>query len=255
MRKSATIFSQLNKTKLSQDTELGLGAARRRGDKLVSLVAVTSSAEQTDPERVEAETSRITESGSMGRNKKNSGSCETCYDGRAVSVTVKRAPSSKAEECCRRWNDGLIYGCIAFSVSISGTTRASACEVCCRFFVGICSAFFCPAGVLSSLSHERRQFMDAGGIQKNKTDLHIIFVLFIKNNYKGVNHMATTATALEKGASAAKTLGNAHAEPLMLRKRIGSTSYIVNIHFSNDSKETAEDKFLRLIESEVYKSA
>ena len=56
--------------------------------------------------------------------------------------------------------------------------------------------------------------------------------------------------------SAASMLGkNAEAEPVKLQKRIGSTMFIVNIRFSNTSKETMHDKVLRLIESEVDKSA
>jgi hypothetical protein len=45
------------------------------------------------------------------------------------------------------------------------------------------------------------------------------------------------------------------AESLVLRKRIGSTTYVVNIRFSETNRETLEDKILRLIESEVRKSA
>jgi hypothetical protein len=41
----------------------------------------------------------------------------------------------------------------------------------------------------------------------------------------------------------------------LFTKRIGSTTYTVSVHFSQTSKETAEDKLLRLIESEVCKSA
>ena len=40
-------------------------------------------------------------------------------------------------------------------------------------------------------------------------------------------------------------------KPLRLTKRIGSTTYKVNVHFSNTSKETMGDKILRLIENEV----
>lgn len=52
--------------------------------------------------------------------------------------------------------------------------------------------------------------------------------------------------------SAATTRGNtANAEPVMLRKRIGSTTYQVSIHFSERGKETMEDKLLRLMKREV----
>ena len=67
--------------------------------------------------------------------------------------------------------------------------------------------------------------------------------------------MTTTATVPDKGASAARTRSKAHAEPLMLRKRIGSTMFIVNVCFSDKSKETMEDKILRLIEREVKTNA
>ena len=68
--------------------------------------------------------------------------------------------------------------------------------------------------------------------------------------------MQTTAIVPKQDTSAATTQGDiAHAEPVMLRKRIGSTNYVVNVHFSDKSKETIEDKILRLIEREVNKIA
>ena len=67
--------------------------------------------------------------------------------------------------------------------------------------------------------------------------------------------MTTTATAPDKDARAARTRSKAHAEPLMLRKRIGSTMFIVNVRFSDKSNETMVDKILRLIEREVQKNA
>jgi len=45
------------------------------------------------------------------------------------------------------------------------------------------------------------------------------------------------------------------AEPVNLRKRIGSTTFEVAVHFSRTSQETLEDKVLRLIEREVCKRA
>ena len=45
------------------------------------------------------------------------------------------------------------------------------------------------------------------------------------------------------------------AAPPMLLKRIGSTTYVVTVHFSKTSKETMEDKIFRLIEREVRKDA
>ncbi|MCL2853361.1 MAG: transposon-encoded TnpW family protein [Defluviitaleaceae bacterium] len=45
-------------------------------------------------------------------------------------------------------------------------------------------------------------------------------------------------------------------ETMRLRKRIGSTTFDVVIHFSQTKgRESVEDKILRLIESEVSKGA
>ena len=46
--------------------------------------------------------------------------------------------------------------------------------------------------------------------------------------------------------SAART-SRKGSEPIKLLERIGSTTYEVSIHFSETSKETLEDKLLRLI--------
>lgn len=68
--------------------------------------------------------------------------------------------------------------------------------------------------------------------------------------------MKTTATAPDMGTSAARTQGRkASAEPVKLLKWIGSTTFIVNVHFSNTSTETLEDKIRRLIQREVENAA
>jgi hypothetical protein len=54
----------------------------------------------------------------------------------------------------------------------------------------------------------------------------------------------TSAAKMPKGAM-----------PVKLLKRIGSTTFVVNVYFSNASKETLEDKLFRIIEREVDKSA
>ena len=43
--------------------------------------------------------------------------------------------------------------------------------------------------------------------------------------------------------------------PANFTKRIGSTTYTVSVYQSQTSKETIEDKLMRLIESEVRRSA
>jgi hypothetical protein len=42
---------------------------------------------------------------------------------------------------------------------------------------------------------------------------------------------------------------------MQLRERIGSTTYEVSIHFSETSKESMEDKILRLVEGEARNAA
>ena len=51
--------------------------------------------------------------------------------------------------------------------------------------------------------------------------------------------------------AAAKTSRNAESEPLKLRERVGSTTYVVSVRFSQTSRETMQDKILRLIEREA----
>ena len=66
--------------------------------------------------------------------------------------------------------------------------------------------------------------------------------------------MNATAIAPDMGASAASTSRNG-SEPVKLLRRIGSATIEVTVHFSNTNTETLEDKLLRIIESEVRKSA
>lgn len=63
--------------------------------------------------------------------------------------------------------------------------------------------------------------------------------------------MQTVTTKSDNQAVARAQGANAHAEPLNMRKRIGSTVYEVRIHFNQDAKETMNDKILRLIRSEA----
>jgi hypothetical protein len=43
----------------------------------------------------------------------------------------------------------------------------------------------------------------------------------------------------------------AEAKPPDIVKRIGNTTYKVNVHFSTTSKETMDDKIMRLIQNDV----
>jgi hypothetical protein len=63
--------------------------------------------------------------------------------------------------------------------------------------------------------------------------------------------MTTTVSVPDKGTNAAKTRGNAHAEPMKIEKRIGSTVFTVNVRFNAVSTEKPEDIIFRLIEREV----
>jgi hypothetical protein len=49
----------------------------------------------------------------------------------------------------------------------------------------------------------------------------------------------------------AKTVRPAEREPFKLLKRVGSTTYVVSVRFSETATETLEDKVLRMIEREV----
>ena len=57
-----------------------------------------------------------------------------------------------------------------------------------------------------------------------------------------------TTTAMK---STAKTAVTDEREPLMLEKRIGSTTFVVSVRFRDEATETLEQKLLRLIESEA----
>jgi hypothetical protein len=61
----------------------------------------------------------------------------------------------------------------------------------------------------------------------------------------------TTKTAVTDGA--AMTIGcESECEPQqVLRRRIGTTDYMVTVRFSSNTKEPLEQKLLRLMESEV----
>lgn len=47
---------------------------------------------------------------------------------------------------------------------------------------------------------------------------------------------------------------NHEQQPMRLTRRIGQTTYQVNVHFSETSKETMGDKIIRLIKNETQSS-
>ncbi len=62
--------------------------------------------------------------------------------------------------------------------------------------------------------------------------------------------MTNIVNIQDKTANAIPT-SPALPEPLTLRKRIGSTTFTVNVRFSSTATETLEDKIHRLIEREA----
>jgi len=44
---------------------------------------------------------------------------------------------------------------------------------------------------------------------------------------------------------------NTSQKPHQFKRRLGSTTFHVNVHFDPSAKETAEDRIVRLIQSEV----
>ena len=48
---------------------------------------------------------------------------------------------------------------------------------------------------------------------------------------------------------------NINAKPIMIKKRIGSTTYEVNAYFNAEAKETASEKILRIIKNDLKLSA
>jgi len=53
----------------------------------------------------------------------------------------------------------------------------------------------------------------------------------------------------------AKTVRYAERKPLTMQKRVGSTTFLASIRFSQTSRETMQDIILRLIEREVFSNA
>jgi len=82
-----------------------------------------------------------------------------------------------------------------------------------------------------------------------------------ERRFTSVFYTISTQKSISKGA---KTMQNVltsventrkSAEAADFKKRIGSTTYVVSIHFSRTSRETIEDKILKLMESEARKTA
>jgi len=61
------------------------------------------------------------------------------------------------------------------------------------------------------------------------------------------NIVSSTAINAEAGTQGV----TAHAEPMKMQKRIGSTVYEVYVYFNQDAKETMDAKILRLIKNDA----
>ena len=91
--------------------------------------------------------------------------------------------------------------------------------------------------------------LNKGGILLENKDKLITQSTNQQFNERGPGDMQT---ATQTNQAVAGTLGdNAVAEPLELRKRIGSTVYVTNIYFNNDAAETMDDMILRMIRAEA----
>jgi hypothetical protein len=64
-----------------------------------------------------------------------------------------------------------------------------------------------------------------------------------------------TAATMANQAVAMTHDNHAHAEPITMRKRIGSVVYEVIIHFNQDAKEVMHDKILRLMRRDMEAEA
>jgi hypothetical protein len=64
-----------------------------------------------------------------------------------------------------------------------------------------------------------------------------------------------TTQAAGNGAAAIDERKFEREPQKVLRERIGSTEFIISVHFSSTSTETIEDKILRFIEREEYEYA
>jgi hypothetical protein len=51
------------------------------------------------------------------------------------------------------------------------------------------------------------------------------------------------------------TTNSTYSKPVVMRKRIGSTVYVINVYLKNDAAETMDDKILRLIKKDLNLSA
>ena len=60
---------------------------------------------------------------------------------------------------------------------------------------------------------------------------------------------------MEQATAKAKAVQTAEHTPATMVGKIGKTTYKVCIHFSQTSKETMEDKLLRLIKNDIRNGA
>jgi hypothetical protein len=120
--------------------------------------------------------------------------------------------------------------------------------------------------VYQTISKIIRPYQRLGGHCKDYQTISLKRSLSMKTT-TALNHPNESAIRRGPRSGAAKTAVTDEREPAMLRKRIGSTEYLVKVRYCPTATETLEDKLLRLIlapsgaplgdpvESEVDKSA
>jgi ribosomal protein S10 len=62
-------------------------------------------------------------------------------------------------------------------------------------------------------------------------------------------------TNFDKSKTAAGTRGVNAVGPVIIRRKIGSITYEVEVHFDSDSRETFNDKRLRLMRRDMDRAA
>ena len=75
--------------------------------------------------------------------------------------------------------------------------------------------------------------------------------LQIQSQNQTQNSLLCSQSNVASASNDVATITNTHSKPTQMLKRIGSTTYVVSVHQSKVSKETAKDKIERLIQREA----
>jgi hypothetical protein len=139
--------------------------------------------------------------------------------------------------------DGQPERNIAMTERRAATTEKNI-QKCC----GKCSALLPVFLLLVEGDNLTRTISDYALKSRERSLASKLYTLTTKNTTaKGAEPMQTISTNEDKANSGVAAAG--------FKKRIGSTTFVVSVHYSRTSKETFEDKILRLIQSEAKKTA